>query len=291
MTLFGIDVSQFQGTIDWAQVKKSGITFAVARCVRENGGVDPTFARNVAGQRRAGLIPGAYAFLAGGGVARAQARTFIQAIGEPAGMLTMLDIERPTFHPTPTLADVQAFVAEWRSAHPQHPLLLYGSSGAVLGRIGRLASLHAFGPLWLAFFREGVGTAPGQFYDSIGGNAAQQWRLAFSGWTGPTIWQFTSKQVRVPGVARNIDTNAFRGTRAQLLALTGKNPATGPTTTPAPATQAKRFHVVTRGETLSGIAARFGFRGFRRLIAMFPENHRFAANPGLIHPGDRVRVA
>jgi GH25 family lysozyme M1 (1,4-beta-N-acetylmuramidase) len=272
-------------------VKKSGITFAVARCVRENGGVDATFARNVAGQRRAGLIPGAYAFLAGGGVATAQARTFIQTIGDPTGMLTMLDIERPTFHPSPTLADVQAFVAEWRRAHPQHPLLLYGSSGAVLGKIGRLASLHASGPLWLAFFREGVGTAPGQFYESIGGNAAQQWRLAFSGWPGPAIWQFTSKQVRVPGVAKNIDTNAFRGTRAQLLALTGKKAAMGPTITAAPLKPAKRFHVVKRGETLSGIAARFGFGGFRKLIAMFPENKRFAANPSLIHPGDRVRVA
>jgi len=48
---------------------------------------------------------------------------------------------------------------------------------------------------------------------------------------------------------------------------------------------------VKRGETLPGIAARFGFRGFRRLIAMFPENKRFAANPNLIHPGDRVWVA
>jgi nucleoid-associated protein YgaU len=92
-------------------------------------------------------------------------------------------------------------------------------------------------------------------------------------------------------VTKNVDTNAFRGTRAQLLALTDKNAAAGPTTTATPLKQARRFHVVKRGETLSGIAARFGFRGFRRLIAMFPENKRFAANPSLIHPGDRVRVA
>jgi hypothetical protein len=42
-----------------------------------------------------GLIPGAYAFLAGGGVARAQARMFIQTIGDPTGMLTTPDIEPP----------------------------------------------------------------------------------------------------------------------------------------------------------------------------------------------------
>ena len=57
--LFGIDVSLNQETIDWAKVKNAGLTFAVARCVRESGGVDPTFARNVAGARQIGLIPGA----------------------------------------------------------------------------------------------------------------------------------------------------------------------------------------------------------------------------------------
>ncbi len=79
--------------------------------------------------------------------------------------------------------------------------------------------------------------------------------------------------------------------REQLLALTGKKPAPGPTPPPAQPVQAKRFHIVKRGETLSRIAARFGFRGFGRLIANFPENERFAANPNLIHPGDGVRVA
>jgi lysozyme len=286
MTLFGIDVSQFQGEVDWVRVKGSGITFGVARCVRESGRVDATFARNVAGQRRAGLIPGAYAFLSGGGVATSQARTFIDTIGNPKGMLAMLDIERPVAHPTPSLSDVRAFVAEWRRVHPKHPLLLYGSAGAVLGKIGRQARLHDFGPLWLAHFRNGEGTTPKTFYDSIGGNAANQWRRSFSGWTGPAMWQFTSSQVRVPGVAGNIDTNAFRGTRDQLLALTGTGSSPNPVIP-----ETVKFHTVKRGETLSGIAARFGFRGFRQLIAMFPENQKFAKNPSLIHPGDRVRVA
>lgn len=222
-TSFGVDVSRFQGTIDWARVKNSGISFAVARCVVENGAVDPTYARNVAGQREAGLIPGAYAFLAGGGVAKEQARTFIQTIGDPAGMLVMLDIERPSFHTTPTVADVNAFVAEWAAAHAHHPIFLYGSSGSVLGSLGRLADLHSHGPLWLASYPKGAGLTPPEFFGSIGGNAANQWGLSFGGWHGPTIWQFTSTVVRVPGIAANVDTDAFRGSREALLALTGAN--------------------------------------------------------------------
>ena len=312
-TLFGVDVSMYQGKINWGLVKKSGLTFAVARCVREGGGIDPNYARNVDHQRKAGLIPGAYAFLAGGGVAKSQARSFIKAVGNPKGMLVMLDVERPSAHPVPSLGDVRTFVAEWKKVHPEHPLLIYGSSGSVLGSMASHADLHALGPLWLAFYRQGSGTTAKAFYDSIGANHANQWRLKMGGWAGPSIWQFTSKRVHVPGIAnskgkpRRVDTNAFRGTREQLLALTGGgavpiatsaakpkpgHPSVKPATHAAPAKPAagKVFHTVKPGETLSGIAAKFGFKGFRALINLFPENHKFKANPGLIHVGDRVRV-
>jgi lysozyme len=220
-TSFGVDVSKYQGTVDWARVKDSGITFAVARCVVENGVVDPTYARNVAEQRKVGLIPGAYAFLAGGGVAKDQAQTFIKTVGDPTGMVVMLDIERPKFHATPTVDDVKAFVAEWAAAHPHHPIFLYGSAGSVLGSLARAADLHALGPLWVAAYPKGAGLTPSAFFGSIKGDTADEWRLSFGGWHGPTIWQFTSTVVRVPGIAANVDTDAFRGTRQELLAFTG----------------------------------------------------------------------
>jgi hypothetical protein len=237
-------------------------------------------------------------------VAKSQARSFIKAVGNPKGMLVMLDVERPSAHPVPSLGDVRTFVAEWKKVHPEHPLLIYGSSGSVLGSIAKQADLHTLGPLWLAFYREGSGTTPNAFYDSIGGNHANQWRLKMGGWAGPSIWQFTSKRVQVPGIVnskgkhRRVDTNAFRGTREQLLALTGGGSvpiamsAAKPKPDHAPPKPAagKVFHAVKPGESLSGIAAKFGFKGFRALIDMFPENHKFKANPGLIHVGDRVRV-
>ena len=133
----------------------------------------------------------------------------------------MLDIERPSFHTTPNVDDVKTFVAEWAAAHPHHPIFLYGSSGSVLGSLGRVADLHSLGPLWVASYPKGAGRTPPEFFDSIKGDAADEWRLSFGGWHGPTIWQFTSTVVRVPGIAANVDTDAFRGTRQALLALTG----------------------------------------------------------------------
>jgi len=324
-TLFGVDVSVSQGTVDWAGVKAGGMTFAVARCVRETGAVDRTYATNVAGAKQAGLIAGAYAFLVGDEAA-AQAKTFIDAVGDPKGMLIMVDIERPLVegHPVPAASDVKAFVAAWKQAHPTHPILLYGSHGSIFGSIAKGQNFQVLGPMWLAFYRKGHTHTPQGFYDSIGGNAASQWNLAFGGWAGPTIWQFTDGNIHVPGIQKPdgtfiaVDTNAFRGTRAQLLALTdpagagATKPATpakpaapakpatatgtmganaaGPAKPSSPAQSKKVFHIVKPGETLSGIATQFGFGSFGALIAKFPENHPFQAHPGLIHPGDRVRV-
>ncbi len=319
-TLFGVDVSAHQGRIKWPRVASAGISFSIARCVVENRKVDTEFARNVAGARAAGIVPGAYAFLAGGGVAREMAKTFIDTVGDPTGMLCALDIERPTFHAVPTRADVDMFVDAWKLVHPHHPLLLYGSAKALISTLGRLADHGLF---WMAWYPGGKGTAPSGYYSSIGGDAARQWKHPVGGWTGPTIWQFTSSGVQVAGVEdgkgipKRIDTNAFRGDRSQLLLLTGNaipvspesahptsservtmggpTPVT-PTLNPTPTPAQARFHTIVAGDTLSGIAARNGFKpsrglpAFRVMINAFPENARFRKNPGLIRPGQRVRV-
>ena len=45
----GIDVSDNQGVINWAQVKAAGCQFAILRTVRRSGKVDQQFAANLAG--------------------------------------------------------------------------------------------------------------------------------------------------------------------------------------------------------------------------------------------------
>lgn len=49
MSYKGIDVSDNQGVINWAQVKASGCDFAIIRSVRRSGKADNQFAANVAG--------------------------------------------------------------------------------------------------------------------------------------------------------------------------------------------------------------------------------------------------
>lgn len=55
----GIDVSSYQGTIDWKKVKESGVKFAILRCTTQKG-IDTKFEYNVYQAINAGLEIGAY---------------------------------------------------------------------------------------------------------------------------------------------------------------------------------------------------------------------------------------
>ncbi len=64
---YGIDVSEWQGTIDWEKVKATGISFAMIRCgFRQIEGSevieDATFRQNIEGATKAGLKVGVYFF-------------------------------------------------------------------------------------------------------------------------------------------------------------------------------------------------------------------------------------
>jgi lysozyme len=58
--LRGVDVSQYQGTVDWSAVAASGVSFAFVKVAEGDGYVDPLAAKNLAGARTAGLVVGAY---------------------------------------------------------------------------------------------------------------------------------------------------------------------------------------------------------------------------------------
>lgn len=61
----GIDVSRWQGVIDWAKVKASGIKFAILKCGGSDNGfyTDRTFEANYKGCKDNGIAVGAYYFV------------------------------------------------------------------------------------------------------------------------------------------------------------------------------------------------------------------------------------
>ena len=75
--LAGIDVSHFQGEVDWGAVAAAGVRFAFIKATEGLDDVDPRFAQNWQGSRAAGLLRGAYHFLHPNLDARQQAAHFL----------------------------------------------------------------------------------------------------------------------------------------------------------------------------------------------------------------------
>ena len=60
--ILGVDVSHWQGEIDWPEVNAAGIDFAMVKASEGVHEVDPMFHANVKGAHAAGLCVGAYHF-------------------------------------------------------------------------------------------------------------------------------------------------------------------------------------------------------------------------------------
>lgn len=62
MSIHGIDVSEFQGNINWTKVKMAGIQFAMLRAGYGSGTIDLQFRKNAEGCNREGIPCGVYWF-------------------------------------------------------------------------------------------------------------------------------------------------------------------------------------------------------------------------------------
>jgi lysozyme len=97
-TIKGIDVSHWQGTINWPAVGRDGIRFAFAKATEGTSWVDDAYATNRAGARAAGIRFGAYHFARPGPSiidARKEADHFVRVAGLKKGdLIPALDLER-----------------------------------------------------------------------------------------------------------------------------------------------------------------------------------------------------
>ncbi|QFJ54419.1 GH25 family lysozyme [Pseudobutyrivibrio xylanivorans] len=58
----GVDVSKYQGAINWAAVAQSGMSYAFIKAGSTKSGIDPYFAANVTGAQAAGIRTGVYIY-------------------------------------------------------------------------------------------------------------------------------------------------------------------------------------------------------------------------------------
>jgi GH25 family lysozyme M1 (1,4-beta-N-acetylmuramidase) len=94
-TLFGIDVSYYQDTIDWNAVAADGVQFAIVRVSHSLQFFDPQFDANLAGARAAGIHTGVYQYFEPDEDPVAQADLLLEAMGPllPGDLPPMIDVE------------------------------------------------------------------------------------------------------------------------------------------------------------------------------------------------------
>ncbi|WP_051625281.1 glycoside hydrolase family 25 protein [Butyrivibrio sp. AE2005] len=189
----GIDVSKWNGSIDWKAVRNEGIEFAIIRCGYRGSSQgalieDPTFRTNIKGAQAAGLKVGVYFFT--------QAVNEAEAVEEASMVIELCKGYGLSF---PVYLDVE------------------GSNGRgdTISAEQRTANIKAFcGTIQNAGYKAGVYANKTWFTSKIKTNQITNYKIWLAQYAAnPTynatrfdMWQHTSKG-KVSGISGNVDLN------------------------------------------------------------------------------------
>ncbi len=185
----GIDVSHWEGDIDFQEVKRAGIRFVYMKASEGVSYIDPDFERNYREARKARLKIGFYHYVTAGSEeeARAQARHFADVIwGKVYHGCPVMDFESFDSLTKDQINDVStAFLQELREVTGKRVAIYSDANNATNTFDARLAVY----PLWIADY----------------GVARPDMRNHWKRWAG---WQYTDAG-RVEGIRGRVDRNYF----------------------------------------------------------------------------------
>lgn len=260
----GLDVSNWQGNIDYAQVKSAGIEVVYIKASEGTTFKDPYFERNYANAKANGLKVGFYHFVTATNVqsAREQAQFFASVIsGKTPDCKLAMDFEQ--FRGGISVNEINEISKVFLETVQQltgKEVVIYSNLNDAQRVFSReLANQY---PLWVAYWGSESGLL----------NSASNWQ----NWEG---WQYTSRGI-VAGVNGYVDRNRFTD-NIFLEECTNCPPVENPNT----GEEAQlTYYTVKRGDTLSAIANRYQ----TTVQQLVTENG--IANPNLIYPGQVLRI-
>ncbi len=213
----GVDVSHWQGTVNWSKVKAAGMQFAFMKATESTTYTDTQLATNWAGVQAVGMYRGAYHFARPKvGTAPAQAKYFVSKVGSFQGAGTLppvLDLEASGGL---SVSALRNWTATWLQTVEQltgRTPMIYVSPAFWEYYLGNSTAFTRY-PLWIANYGVSSPRVPG-------------------GWPTWTFWQRTSTGT-VSGISGNVDMNRFNGTTAQLAALANTTGGSGSPVPPGP---------------------------------------------------------
>ena len=202
--IHGIDVSKYQGTIDWNAVAGSGVKFVWIKATEGGDRLDERFQANWQGAKQAGIPHGAYHFAYWCRPPIEEANWFEQNVPvEDDALPPVLDVE-----PTPqsrtckrhlerdaTIADMKVMLEEMERHFGKRPII-YTSIDFYEAILSGGAFLDY--PIWVRSTKH----HPAVRYGS------REWKF----------WQYQADGV-IPGIEGDVDRNVYYGTREQWQAF------------------------------------------------------------------------
>lgn len=251
----GIDVSVYQGEIDWAQVGASGKRLAYIRATEGDAYEDPTFRRNFFGARENGLAVGVYHYLTArdAAQARAQARFFIdtlRAAGAVPDCRPAMDLEGDNSFTREQWNQVAAAFLEEVAAYGGYAPCIYSDASGARDRYDDALAVY---PLWVANYGVALPEANGRWKSWVGFQFADNGRVA--GISGDVDLDYFTQEIFLPSPEPTATP------RPTLSPTATPVPTFMPTVKPTPAPTPKpesAYYAAQYGDTMSAIAARYG---------------------------------
>src|ERR1700722_14413445 len=199
-TVNGVDVSVYQGTVNWTSVKGAGLDFAIAR-ISDGTDLDTEFSANWTGMKSAGLVRGAYQYWEPGDDPTTQANIVISAVGMlgSGDLPVTADMETTGGESAATIVSNLTTWANAVKAGTGKVPMVYTAEGYWDSDVA--SSAFSTNPLWVANWGVSCPDLP-------------------TGWTSWAFWQ-DSDTGSVNGISGNVDTDEYNGTLAALQAFAG----------------------------------------------------------------------
>lgn len=202
----GIDVSSWQGNIDWSKVKSTETKFAYIKATEGATYTNPNFHRDWQEAKAHGITRGAYHFLSPTSEVKDQVANFARSVGALAigDLPPALDIEGDKWHSV-SPDDKWHFLSSWLAEAERQFLI------APIVYIGFYFARDAFQTAKRPELRRYHLWVPN--YNPVPEPMIPE------PWDKWTFWQFTDKS-NVDGIPGHVDRNRFDGSLSDLMQLT-----------------------------------------------------------------------
>ncbi|WP_091910262.1 GH25 family lysozyme [Mesorhizobium sp. YR577] len=197
LAVHGVDVSRWQGEIDWQRLRSQGANFAYIKATDGGDHLDPMFRKNWRGAQEAGLRRGAYHFFYWCRTAGEQADWFIRNVPKVEGALPpVIDVEyngeskcQRRLSRAKVLEKMQVFMDKLERHYGQRPIIYTAPDFYRDNLRGEFQDY----PFWL----RAVAQHPSKVYPG------RKW----------VFWQYSGSGLS-HGVAGKIDLNVFHGSES-----------------------------------------------------------------------------